>query len=143
MEDSSRPPSYPCLPLNCGVRRQRPFLRDSRETEKGPGQASSQTPAAGSENPSPESPASSHPSPNSGANLWLRRQQLRCPRQTQKRRLQTASQKPPARTASGLQARGGGERQSPRYHGDAPLAGEGRPDDNDHIEAPLGLAPLC
>lgn len=40
-------------------------------------------------------------------------QQLCCPQQTQKRRSQTVSQKPPAQTASGLWAPGGGERRSP------------------------------
>lgn len=66
--------------------------------------------------------------------------QLRCPRQTQKHSSQAVSQKPPARTASGLRAQEAGRGEAPRCHGDALGTGEGRPYDNDRFEAGLGLA---
>lgn len=53
--------------------------------------------------------------------------QLRCPRQTQKHRSQAVSQKPPARTASGLRAQEAERGEAPRCRGDALGRGRGGP----------------
>lgn len=131
---------YPSPPPNCWARRPWP-VRASREAEEGPARLLRLLlPSC----PQPLAQRPSHALPPQGPKPPAQEpQQLRCPRQTQKRRSQPFPRSPRRGLLPVCGPQEAGRGEAPRCYGDAPGAGEGRPDDNDRFEAALGLAPLC